>query len=1044
MNPNRDTALEIVAWWFRTYDDAKPSLVKVMWGAYAKYPSPRPIKIPKSKREIAFDYVVIYAESPPIAVGVHHADPAHADDLDGELVIDHSWQPPSDRGAYRHFHLNTRHRLADAVEDNRIELDRSAFPFALSLSRMTRDLRQELYTRNLDEIRETPEGVDAATGVRFLRALAEHATYDPAGAYYPKWRPGKENQPPYESNISDRYFRDSVEELRLVRDNWYVVIQSSFGLVIYQLDVADDGTWFRRHYGGVPERDFVDTEAIAKRGKTPYQMYVIVAAEGLDKPSPTQKRKVKSIDGHTSTIEVIDPQALVIDTVGPAAAALLGINDAFGWFIELVTLRFPNRFYILDLRRRRNSWTIWNAVPLIAARDAVHPLIKQAMSDDKTDAYGGVFTADARKRVEAALKDVNLLVLPQGLKAGNTRLVGCTDLYAYMRSLETGLISILPLDDYVTALAAGQFGEELYQSTKWIIPMAKAVAYLAAAAVGGFAVAEMGLTAAAVRQFAVSRARKHITEKVLWEAVKKFGPAVASLCAEHLLALWGGQPEWQAFAKGFFEGYVVQTLYDNLYKKVVKIVTDGPAEYRMAVTIKKVHHAIDRLHGVFSRFEDEVDYNGQRRAVMQFQEAAQHLVRGVVLLMSATYYVPHADAAPMLDVFGRGGKDVPAPTAEEWEAEASAQIAKVSELMFTAINQVPAIDELIMKLRNSKALMAGATMMVLRKQIASVIGHTWRYHKGKSQKVALKSKRSTAVWVVAISAILLLTSDQGAATGNKAADVLSGVFDKLFVLIKDTVSGFPGRNAQEAELFGKIIGNLLGGFMLDRYLFKDDHKFRKLFDAPIVDGTLKNNLKHGVVKGFLSLIFKRYLSLYNDLVKKGVLSKSRRETEFAALVATARDQELKDRGLEHLAAFSSESEKSMSLQDLAKALLGYHRVVREDGVDLLEQHYRKDIDRVKHDFLATAKLSDDLGITGYAEEHTKALFLTMNAHLTAALHELSETVRYLFTPFTAGGHFSWMVLLKELGFDVGDIAQIQNEVRKMFGDQLGDFKAATD
>jgi hypothetical protein len=134
----------------------------------------------------------------------------------------------------------------------------------------------------------------------------------------------------------------------------------------------------------------------------------------------------------------------------------------------------------------------------------------------------------------------------------------------------------------------------------------------------------------------------------------------------------------------------------------------------------------------------------------------------------------------------------------------------------------------------------------------------------------------------------------------------------------------------------------------------------------------------------------------------------------------------------------------MSLQDMAKALLGYHKVLQDDGIELLEKHYGGTIARLKEDLQATAKLSDELGITGFAEEHAKALFVVMNTHIRMAMHELSQSISELFKPFMADGHFSWMMLLKELGFDVGDISQIQNEVRKMYADRLGGFSAKAD
>lgn len=102
------------------------------------------------------------------------------------------------------------------------------------------------------------------------------------------------------------------------------------------------------------------------------------------------------------------------------------------------------------------------------------------------------------------------------------------------------------------------------------------------------------------------------------------------------------------------------------------------------------------------------------------------------------------------------------------------------------------------------------------------------------------------------------------------------------------------------------------------------------------------------------------------------------------------------------------------------------------------------ISRLKHDFVATAKLSNDLGITDFAEDHVKPLSVVMNTHVRLAINELIEAMRNLFEPFVEGSHFSWMSVLKELGFDVGDVEQIQQEVTKLYKDSLGHFKASSD
>jgi hypothetical protein len=85
-----------------------------------------------------------------------------------------------------------------------------------------------------------------------------------------------------------------------------------------------------------------------------------------------------------------------------------------------------------------------------------------------------------------------------------------------------------------------------------------------------------------------------------------------------------------------------------------------------------------------------------------------------------------------------------------------------------------------------------------------------------------------------------------------------------------------------------------------------------------------------------------------------------------------------------------------------------------------------------------------MGITEFADAHVKQVFVVMSTHVRLALGELIEGMRNLFEPFVEGGHFSWMSLLKELGFDVGDVEQIQQDVTKLYKSSLGRFRALSD
>ncbi|MEZ4364575.1 MAG: hypothetical protein R3B48_30645 [Kofleriaceae bacterium] len=1068
MTPDLDGLFDLMDWYFATYHEVHPSLARILWGVYCAYDpvkkTPAAVKIAGTKRTVPLQYFLSLYPDAPIFVGNRYDHPEDEDEHHGTFHVDRTWTWPYDTAEPRNVHLVTWSRLADPVVDDREELLRCGFPYAMPLAAMTREFRSSVYGKNLGEIHERPRGVDAAAGVPFLRALAQGGTYDARGDYFPKWRSGKENRPPYESNTSDRFLKQAFRELLLARDQIYVVITGPLGLVVYQIVDGPNGKRGRAYAGGIPESQYLDQASLKRAGKTPYEMWWVITADGLEEPPRHQKRKGREIPGDTSTIEVIDPKAMVLETLGKRSASMLDHREPFAWFVELVSLRFPDRFYVLDLSQLHNTWQAWNSVPLAASRNAVHPQILRAMVGDQDGAGTSapeLFSSFARAQVEAALADPTKLVLPQGLLTGRDRFIGVDDLYAYLRNLDSGLISVLPLSDYVTALAAGAFGEELYQSTQWIIPMSKAVAFGAAIAVGGWALSGMGATAAGIRTWAMKYVRGEVTTKVLREVAKRFGPALAAKLVELVLALWdddepkGGaagaqgrregastKTRWRHFASGFFQGYVVQTLHENLYQKVFKLVSEGPKEYRLAVAIKKVYLAAERIQEVFARLEAELDQAAVQRATESFQSAAQHLIRGVGLLLTALYYVDHQQASSFFELFGKGSSLATPHSAEEWEAEATHQIARIAQLVTKSIDKFTSIDDLLEELRNNELIAAGAAMAVFHAQIWAVVKHTWKVSRSGVKKVPFNNgrKRKWAVYALVISAVMLIPSQ----TMDQIEDFVGEAVQKMYAIVRDVLYAFPGRSIDEARLFGKITGHLLGGVVLNNFLFGGEKSQRGPLRSPIVATTLKRNLKYGITKSLLAVIFKRYLSLYDRLVKQGVLNEARREEDFAALAHTFREEELNRRGMSHLMSFESEDENSMSLRELATALAGYHVVLREDGVSLLRDHYASDLARIKHDLEDTAKLGDELGLTTFAERSTKALFVAMNTHLRLAFGELSAALHALFEPFSTDGAFSWIILLKELGLDVGDVSGIQQASEKIFGDRLADFSAQSD
>ena len=1034
--------LDLIQEYFDTFDDLDPSYIKLHVGMYYKSPTPYQYRAKKHLPPVACDYYLSYFTDPLHVGGERddytdywNPDEDGSDDelLPTEFKVDRSYEYDSKKFATRRFVAASP--TADSVYDNYRELRNCSFPFAEPLSKLATSSRKELYGKHLGKVDARPAGVPRRYNRGFLRALANHCTYTPKGDYYKKWRAGRENKHPLLNNVSPNFFNRVTHEVKLEKNQLYVVITNKYLFDIYQLHYDADRQLYRDAVVGyILAHKY---RGIKDRSKIPSTVFFFRSSDGLTSQQYKKHRRRRTYRiaaKQSALISMTDAKALVEETLGKKANKLANLKSDDDWFIELLVTRFPHRFYTFDTSRVRKTW----GTDAQQLRTTIHKTIIEDINNAVASGDEGIFSKRTKREIMELLDTPNLVVIPQGFPVtSQSWFVGFDGVYAYEYHQDNGLISRMPWGEWLLEVAVGKNYNRAYQNTKGLLPFMKAVAIIAVLGVGGAVAGAAGLTVHGVRMWAVNRIRSEISTRLLWGLVQKLGPAIAAVVADVVLEIFqhvrpGDKPKlWQAFAKGFFEGYVVQTIFDNFYNNAKKLVLQGPKEYRLLITIKRLYNILDRIHELYGELERELDSAAIQKAVTTFQTATKHLIQGIALLLTAVYYVPHKDAESLLGALASGGPDGRPPTPDQWEAESTAQVAKIAAAINKQIDNLSSIDDLVLSIRNNKLIATGAVVAVLYPQIWSVIKYTWD-HRTKKKK-PMSRKRKAAFYSIAIAAVALLAG-YGKHNNWKLINTIGA-------LIKETVTGFPGRDVKTANLYGKIVGNLLGGFMLDRFLFKDKHPFHKMMNSPIVGATLDNNLKHGVVKGVVAVVFKRYVALYNEFVTRGILSSKRREDEIGRLLGTLRDQELKEKGFGHLTKKMTGYNKARSLQDICLMILGLHRLVREDSRNAVKAEYSDEISRLKQDFKATERLGSAMGLTQFAKEHAGVTYHHMATHLSLALGELAQSVRDLFTPFTSGGKFSWIILLRELGFDLGDIDEIQKQLHETKKKEVAGFNS---
>ncbi len=1048
---------EFARLYFEKHRELDPLELDVHVGVYMAFDAdgrrPKEVRAKGGARSYAFRYYLLVDKAPlpfkpaPGQEGEDRPDWAFAP-ADYKPVHD-----AEDASIEWLLHLPNK---GDAVHDDDDELLRSDAPlFMQNLGKLSQELRLELYGGHLDDVRERPEGVAAKYEQEFVRSLARDFTYDDQGFYFEKWSGDHRPQPSrrYEA-LSDAYMKRWFEEILLLEGKFHLwVTTPGKGGTMFHFEPGE-GAFERRHYTGrLPAELFREHEVLTDARRE---------AAGAGKDEPARQRavffysrdgvkdrwkartpRVFSLDKDSRASRmVVDPRKLVQDAnAGTEIAGLLGLGDDFDWFVELVAEKFPWRFYTFDLRDFDRRWQ--GGEPADRKPHYLREPLARAAREALAKAGGGRLAARARADVERWLDDPNLLLFPQGLESGGgTKFVGFADSLAYLRNLKTGHLEVMAADDYVMAMSMGKFYGEIARSTAWIVPVATFMAHAAMFAVsfgtsaGGMTLGQ--LSAQGVRGWLVRKGTREALNKAVWEAAKRLGPAFAALLAQALLGLFDDEAKkdqlsdrWRRFAKGFFEGYVIQTVYDHLFKKITTTLVDGPKEYRTIVAVRRVYGVLDRVQVIFRRLDDELDDAATKRAVDHFQRMVTHLVRGCGLLLGAVYHLPHDEAAPALELLGRGPDGEP-PSLDQWEVEAGAAVASASRAFADGLGSLDDAGDLVVDaLGAAKHLtLAGGVLYAL-----SALKVTKWIRKAPGGKKEAKPRKKLFLFT-SIAAVGLLA-------GLKRDDI-PGLIDDIGELLKDVAEaardfalGFPGRTEEEAELYGKLVGNLLGGFVLDRELGAlrkklDDHadtaaSRAERGGAAVGGAMLWKNLKHGVVMPMIKLVFRRYLSLH-DRLNRDVFGASKGHGALAAALSDVERRELEARGLGHLLEFEGEREKGMSLKSLGMMAMKLHRVVEEDTASFLQAKYAGQVQLYKDDLKAMAALSDDIGLTGFVEANLDVAWHHLATQLRLGLGELVEGLRLMFTPFRDGGHFSWITLLQELGLDVGNLNALRAEL----------------
>lgn len=982
-------------------------------------------------------------------------------DQDGDAQVDPAWKPSGKR---RTTHLWNTRILFDPVHDDLTEMRAAGFVYAKHVAAQSPNARQ-VYGQNLHKIVDRPETItNDVDGPKFIKALAVYGTYDSDGDYFTKWRAGKQYGP-YATSVTERYFKASFREVDLYEDQFYVIRQNELFTQIHLLHVDDKtGELGRIQYYG--ERDARYELTTYQKNKTLHDNFIFLySVNGKRKtwvsksPVPYAWKGSYDVDnpkGHSAYRRMVDVRAEVEGSIADKITGNeLALKDEYEWFVEYVKAVFPTRLAVFRISEYEQGglFTI-DRSEIEAIKNHVYRQI--LFSSDAGRDFGGPIGKEVRAKLEELMKDGDVLVLPQGLKTGeHTRLVGGDSLFMYERELRGGTVYKVRAGDYLHNMYNGGVFGDVYEGTRGMIPFIQVVVWGGVIVTGG---AVMGFSPAAIRAWLVRQAEAAVSgtliKKLVW---KFFRPAIITLVIELVLYIFevgaktlpaGQMTDFEGralspdafvvvvrrmrfFAKGFFKGYVVNTIVDHLFEHLVLNTlekgVENIREVKMYLLTKQTYAAIDRVRSTIRTIEDQLDGPAVHRATKQLQEATSRLARGAAGMFSLLYHLPYDEAKDALDLFGLDPKGKP-PSPAQWEAEAQAQVRKIIT-SFQELTSLKDIDQALERLEHGKLIPIVGTLLVLESEIIVGTLYAFEHHVPEKWK---------SVVIVALIAIAVA----GVAVADVATD---GAVSRVgFELISDLIH-LP-QTDQEAERVGELVGNLFASLFFNSAVFDKEGKLGKFKKKhPILGGALWGNIKMSPLMAVIELVLKRYIILF-DRVKADVaafqgLTRAAGEKGFISALHAIEDKELEDQGYGHLKSFRTEDEAQASLQTIALAVFRIRHVIKSDLAEWIKTRYKNDIELYKADILEIAALGKAATRIDFEKgaRLSKPLFMMLSHQLVQVLDEMMAMLHALFVPFTKG-EMSWVELLQALGLKLGDIKKLQQKFIDEAKEELKEFK----
>lgn len=989
----RDRLLDLISAFFNADNELEAADFKLYLGLFLENAKPIiPFEGKRAERAAKLGYRLRYTlMTDPRAARIINPD-IYPIEVTGSQCLarmpDESFKP---------LYLDFMQRRADAVWDDKDEMLKCDFAFASVVTKQSRETRRKNLSRQLDQILLPADLRDYGSSTwDFHGELARDATYKAEdGTYYPKWlaqKPESQKDRIYSfDTLSDQYLQLNFGELVVRKGGNYLLLILDGDRAVFEMELKGNDKHPEFRLTPIITTELSMTRLVERASSAKSREAVFFhAVHGTEKKHRVPKKTSSKMRNPGTKTFVVDPKAMVESKRGKLPAKETSRWSDWDWFVEMVKSNFPERVFDIYI----GGMEMFNNLGLFEREQLFLNSFAKLVDISK-----GPFKAAVETVLEALKKDPDILIFARSAPIGqNLRLIGTDETWVYLYSTKTRLTLCQRTGDFVFDLNVGYTINQVYENTKHIIPMTKLLLWGALGVMGGGVlgvgalVVRGGQAAYSVGRTVVMRGRSFLVStgintafrETAIEAYKRLRPQLIAMLIGGFLHFVPNRGKVPSFIAGVLIGFSWDAL-DRMADKYTGLVTGaipGYSQYKTYKFIRKLIATVQKVEDKIEELADKIDDQVSEELADRLTRAPNHLLAGMMVLFGCLLLLDYKHVKPFLDEAAKQNKQKPI-TQKEWEELGKKYLTQRADAL-----AAQAID-----LAKAKTV-EEAKEYIAKHQAHIILGLLT----GVS---ALLTAGTPIFWVFFLTYVppfALLDI-----FGNNA-DITLGLANML----ADPIRNMDRYTDDEVERYGRFLGHILGGIVIDRQIFKEGTYLGNLKKShnPLVQRLIIDRLQHGLLLPVVRFVLSHQLILLERLQKNAPKYKEKLDAAYQRILYRA-DPDLSE--------FAPPEDRRISFHKLVEMLTEIDEILILILKDLAET---PDLDK------KLAAMAEDMqlpfiSIASGAVPPVEVVYV-MVGNLRGAISEIAKALSLLFTPLRDDGKTPSIAdILQIIGLDIG-------------------------